>query len=228
MTPPALGRRDCAVLPSLCCVAWATLLAVSPPAVAAAAPRPSVAIQAGLSLAGVDGHSPVVGTSNKRGASGRITYRQPLGAFFSLAPELGVAMRGFSYGKSNATDEQGAVIGEIESLQSTAVLTLAIPAAITVPVDGPVRASLLTGPEMDFEMSERLVTTGAVKGSVKSTLLRGRATDWLVGAGVDARLGSGRVLLAVRGVLGLTRLTPPPFSPRTRAFELELGYSIDL
>lgn len=196
----------------------------------AASASTTVSLRGGLSVANVSGRSDVLEPESKQGFTGQFALAFPLARGFSVAPEVGYAMRGFSLGESEVTDFVGMPRGRMESLLATDMVTLALPVTTAFPAAGRLRLHVLTGPQLEIEYRERLVNRGVIEGEIESEALKGNGFAWLFGAGVGFAAGPGEWSLHARYVHGLTQMTDDEslFDTHTRAFEFVTGYSFGL
>jgi hypothetical protein len=196
----------------------------------AVAGPPELVFRTGLSVANVAMDKTVFEPDRKLGFAGSVAASFGLGGPVSIAPEIGFGMRGFSYGKSEATDTAGNVLGRFESLLATDVLTVAAPVRVTFPPAARVRISASLGPEVAFELRERFVNTGTVHGSANSDLLRNTDFAVLAGAGIDVGLGPGRCGVEGRYLHGLTQLSEPDglLDTHSRTLEVLAAYRVSI
>lgn len=220
--------------------AWATAIvaaALLGSSTARAESGLSVTIRSGLSVAGVSGRDVYFDPDTKRGYAGAVAVALPVASLVSLEPEVGYAMRGFSWGKVEWYDESGTALGTGETLTATDMICVTLPVRVALPIAGPVRLSLLAGPSVAFEVRERWVITGPKRTLMRADFQRHTDYDGVIGAGADLAAGPGRLGVEGRYVHGFTQLSTPSlpvdyhtggFEFTTRAFEVTLGYSLRL
>jgi hypothetical protein len=189
----------------------------------------SLTFRGGIGISKLTTESSAFEFENRTAFVGGIGLAIPLNESWSIEPELGYAMRGASFGESEGTDQNGNVLGTLESVLEQDMLTITVPVRYTVPLSEEVRFGLLAGPAVAFEMRERSVTTGAVDRTDASDILDGTDFDAVFGGGLDFRLGPGRLGVEARFVVGLVGLFPDSSTGgQTRSVEVTAGYSFPL
>ncbi|MEO5617566.1 MAG: porin family protein [Candidatus Eisenbacteria bacterium] len=189
---------------------------------------PPVTLKGGLSIASISGQAPSFDPESKLGIMGGVEVAFPAHSGLTVCPEVGFAMRGFSYGESEFTDEAGNTTGTFETLSSTLCATLAVPLRIALTDAGPARIEALAGAMLAFEIGERFVTTGDSETSMKSDVLRGTDYGLIGGGAVHFPAGPGRWVIEGRYVYGFARLSRGgPVEANTRAIEIVTGYTFN-
>ena len=193
-----------------------------------AGPLVSIGFQGGLSIAGVsdDNKSDLFEPKTKLGPAGGLCANLALSGGFSLQPEVLFVSKGFSYGKSEATDTAGNLLGEFETLVAADFLEVPVLLRYEILPAGLIRPALLVGPGVGFKIRERVVETGAIEHSESSDDFD--ATDFTLNAGVglSAPLGRGRCAVDARYAHGLTDLAR--MRGKSRAVVITAGYSLAL
>ena len=202
-----------------------SLVLLSIPASALAAGPIHFGIKAGMAFANVDPKEIIPGLDleAKSGPGGGAFATWGLNDHLGIQGELLYVSKGFSFGKSEALDDQGNPTGTFEALEVADYLEVPVllRAAWASP-SGRLSPGLVAGPALSFKVRERFKTTGAVKGSEKSD--RFDSSDFGLAGGGELRLrtGPGWSLIEARYTMGLA----DAFGDRkTRALTVMAGYA---
>jgi hypothetical protein len=176
----------------------------------AALAGPRIGVEGGLSIAGARADHMIAEPQSKLGFGGGVSADFALGGSFSIQPGLLYVTKGFSHGESQGTDPNGNPTGTYETLHAADYLEIPVLLARSLPDRGALRSRIYAGPDIAFEVRERLVTTGARETSadvdnLKNTdygLCAGVGLGWKAGGGVwelDARYDYGAAQLGRGG-----------------------------
>jgi hypothetical protein len=179
----------------------------------------------GMNTSNVTGGNEIFTPQSKLGFVSGLAFGIPIGDRFSVVPEAGYTLRGFSWGTSNTVDSGGNVTGTFETLTVTDVLTLSCSARARFALGRTFQANVSLGPTVGFEIAERFTPNGYGFADFL------RDTDWgaLAEVGADMHAGPGRVGLGVRYVHGFSDLSRDPLVTRhTRVVEFVASYTASL
>jgi hypothetical protein len=131
--------------------------------------------------------------------------------------------------KSNATDENGQFLGELNTFYNVDYLEIPLLATFTIPTGGAVEPVLFLGPALDFELSAEMKSeypSGvSIQNNSTEDLDDTRSSDYslIFGAGVDIVSGPHLIMLQVRYVLGLEEVY---FSAKNKTLSVVAGFGI--
>ena len=180
----------------------------------------------GLSKMRLDDEVTIETKSIKAPAFGA-TVRFELSPTLSVEPGLMYVSDGFSFGKAEATDQQGNPLGTFEELSVLEHLQVPVLFRYTLPSSGKMRVFGLAGPYGSIHLSEYMRATGAIEEKHATEGLRAAHAGVILGGGVQRTMGSGQLELQVRYDAGLTSLQESglPGSAYANAVRLLMGWS---
>lgn len=204
------------------------LIVLSIPLPALAAGPVTLGIKAGLAFANVSPReiADVAEFEPKLGPGGGGFATWELSDRFSLGGELLYVSKGLSFGKSEATDQNGTLLGTYETLG--VIDYLEVPLLVRFgPHGGTMRPALILGPAFSFKLREREVQTGAVSESFGTDAFASTDVGLAMGGELRVRSGPGWSLIEVRYTYGLMNVAEEFFGrkAKNRALTVMAGYA---
>jgi len=163
-------------------------------------------VQAGLSMAGVRWDTPAFDPGSKLGAAFGASAQIPIGPSTFVESGLTYAMKGFSFGESEATDNSGNSLGTFETLLAVDYLEIPVLLGYSLQTQGAFRTSLYAGPYVGFEVSEKMVATGAIESITDDNRLDNTDYGLSAGARIGLQKGPGVWTLDLRYDHGMVEL----------------------
>jgi hypothetical protein len=166
--------------------------------------------EGGLSIAGLSGATGVY-TSERYGPAAGILARIGLGATVSVQPEVLLTTKGATSNGGFVTDAIGNLIDEPSSTLEVTTLEIPVLMRFTPKLDTRFRPSLILGPAVGFELSEKVRIPASPPGTFDSNLLKSTDFGLAVGFGLELPNRMGSWLFDVRSTFGLTNVEQPSY-----------------
>ncbi len=197
------------------------------PVLACASPvRFGVALGPSFATLATSSHSPYVESFTS--VTGEIAMRVPIASAFDVQAGIDYAVKGFSLGRSDLTDENGVVAGTFTTHRALTHLEVPLLLRWNPVRNAVVEPFLVAGPFVSAELDEayhHIGAGGVLPARVNTHQYPNVDFGLAGGAGVRTKLGPGWLSLAARYDAGLKNLWPDaPTTAHSRFTALTLGY----
>jgi hypothetical protein len=207
-------------------VTWTLLLTLLMVAPADAVGLAGKGIKVGVALSDIGGPiGDLLGAQTRVAFSGGAFVSIRLGGVFQLQPELLFAGKG-------ATDHlaviniSGEPAGKAKQTFTLDYLEIPVLTRVALPMQGPIRPSLLVGPALAIKLRSRASVDAPGYPDIDLNFVTGTDLGLVMGTSVDLHRGPRGFLIDARYTLGLTNVwgSVSPLNARNRTFALMAGY----